>query len=565
MEAFIDPVTGCVGLNNKQLASLLTGDSIAELKNTDSLLRSFLHESTHHASLIGDVGSAYAALSLGTEATNLDFPGRPGTSGPTAINLQTRDWVLHHLFKTFYIPLLEGLAIFGEYDLYSCPVDVESAPLMHAKNLYLVSVVCEAVRESAKAIRPTANDGEARAMLDEIANTRERHINSYLRAQRLTADAVSMKQALLSAPLLNSSSDWSHYLLGYLATKGLYARCRSYRPFRYSTLFHVAAQMHFFRDPIAASALVSIDDLDAVKVQVTVHDLVEHIQDRLGQLFSRPQDALLAVQAAISGEPTRELDPMLQILCGLRTARELNPMGLKFLGFRHILRHGYTTVQLKHDTEKTHVHALDGAVMGICGRVPNAQLANEGSVELVQTSDGLHQALVVLAGDGLVSVRCLRTGEWNRPDQVEMFDEMPSAARAHALLRDRRSGVWRHEDCEEFIVETVKQSAGQIDAFGKHILLQLAFPLEPTARHRACGALREAGLATIFPAEIRELATYSLAFGGEGLPISEGCSLLMRTETACRKRIDYFNARALETTGVRLFEVDEAEVAFSRI
>jgi hypothetical protein len=561
--AHIDPVTGCVSLDSKQAEVLLSGGGIEALECTDSLLRSFMHEFTHHASLIGDVGCAASALCLGTADTSMTFGVHPPSDKPLKLDLRTRDWVLHRLFKDFHGPVLEGLALFSEYDLYSCPLDVESSPLLHAKALYLFKPFLAACREAAKEVGKAGLTANPQALLEHIAEVREKHFNAHLRAQRLTPDAVWMKTALLSQPLLAPPEGERPYLLGYLAMKGCYLQCGRFSPLRLSTLFHVTLQHVFFRDTYIAEALVSIDDLDAVAVQLTLKKIVDRIEDRLEYLLTKPK-ALLA-ELEFDGA-LRELDPHLQVLCGLRTVQSELPLGgPAFMGHRHLLRHAYTPVVLEHGLGTTTVRSRAGVLLGECPRVKNANFDTDGSIELIQTPDIAHQCLVVLTTDGLVAARCLRSGEWNRPEQVEMFDLLPSATMAYRLLRLRRTGELPYAQYESGIAETLEKIAKQIDAFRDHVLLKLAFPLSRDDRKRASDALAGAGFASLFPDEIEELARYSLVFGGEGLSIAEGAAILTRTEAGCRKRVDQFNAKSVSALGVKLFNVSSESVVMSAI
>ena len=553
MPAHIDPVTGCVSLDSSHVEKLLSGGGIEALECTDSLLRSFMHESTHHSSLIGKVGCVAAALCLSAADSSMTFGVHLRSDSPMKLDMGTRDWVMYRLFENFHGPLLEGLALFSEYDLYSCPVDLESAPLLHAKALYLLKPLQAASREAAKEFSKAGTAADPKALFEHIAKVREKHFNAYLRAQRLTPDAVWMKTALLSQPLLAPPEGERHYLLGYLATKGCYLQCSRFSPLRLSTLFHVTLQEVFFSDAQIAEALVSIDDLDAVAVQLTFKRIVDRIEDRLEYLLTKPKALLTELEFT---RELREIDPQLQILCGLRTVQsELPSGGPDFMSHRHLLRHAYTPVLLEHGLSTTTIRSQAGVLLGECPRVKNADFDTNGSVELVQTPDIAHQCLAVLTTDGLVGVRCLRSGEWNRPEQVEMLDLLPSATMAYKLLRRRRTDDLPYTRYEPDIAETLKTIAEQIDAFRDHVLLRLAFPLPKDDQRRAADALARAGFASLFPDEIEELARYSLVFGGEGLSIAEGAALLARTEAGCRKRIDHFNTKSLSALGVKLFYV----------
>lgn len=563
MPAHIDPVTGCVSLDNTHAERLLLGGGIEALECTDSLLRSFMHEATHHASLMGDVGCAAAALCLSTADSSKTFGVHPRSEKPLKLDMRTRDWVLYRLFENFHGPILEGLALFSEYDLYSCTVDLESAPLLHAKALYLLKPLKAANDDAAKEFGKAAPIADPKAFLAHIAEFREKRFNEFLRAQRLTPDAVWMKTALLSQPLLSPLKGERHYLLGYLAMKGCYLQCSQFSPLRLSTLFHVTLQLIFFRDADVAEALVSIKDLDVNTVQLTFKRIVDRIEDRLEYLRINPK-ALLS-ELEFDGE-LREIDPHLQILCGLRTAQSELPLGgPAFMSHRHLLRHAYTPVQLEHGSSTTTIRSNAGVLLGECPRVQNADFDTDGSIELVQTPDTAHQCIAVLTTDGLVAVRCLRSGKWNLPEQVDLFDRLPSATVAYQVLRRRRTGNLPHNQYESGIVETLGHIAKQIDAFRDHVLLRLAFPLPIYDRKRAADALAGAGFASLFPDEIEELARYSLVFGGEGLTIAEGAALLARTEAGCRKRIDHFNTKALSALGLKLFYVDSESVVMSAV
>lgn len=554
MAVFIDPITGCTSLDEAQAAKLLEAGSIADLEFASGLLRSLMHESTHHASLIGKVGCAYAALCIGGAAR---APAWTQPSSLGAISLQTRDWLAYQFCASFYGPVLEGLALFAEYDLCSNAVTVESAPLQHAKSLYLEQAFKDAVSAACKVLEAGLNSREPERLIEEVRTRREKYFNDILRGHRLTAEAKALKAKLLSQPLTDPKDGAALYLFGYLAIKGLYRYCRRFAPFRMTTLFHLAVQQALFSDDLIAEQLLRIDDLDLLSVQATLLQLKERIQDIVEDIASKPSAAIASLESIERGQSTRELDPHLQIMCGMRTAIQAPAWWPNYIGNRHILRHACTPVRFTHEEQVTTILAMDGSKLGSCPRVSKADTEEAGSIELVQTPQLEHQALVVLGTHGLIAVRCLRRGVWNLAEQVDAFDDLPSALPALALMRGRVVPQVLEDCYSAEVVDILAKIAESNKDFRSHVLANMAFlGMDRRARERACDILSTAGFASLFGREdLLELAEYSLVFGGEGLSIEEGCALLGRTEIGCRRRLDTFNDLADKALGTSLFEV----------
>ncbi|WP_431046447.1 hypothetical protein [Roseateles sp. L2-2] len=564
MSGYFDPITGVVGLEDRQIMDLLGGRSLEDLEHSDALLRTFLHEATHHASVIGDIGAAYAALLASTDISSETSLIRPRQSTPMALDMHTRDWLLFQLCQAYYVPMLEGLAVYAEYDLFSCAVDVDSGPLLHAKSIYLGKKFKAAVSAALKRMRHVADPSESETLLAEMTKVREDHFNQYLREQRLTGTAVMFKRQLLATPL-DRTNPLSCYLLGYLAIKGLYARRLPPSPLRMSTLFHLGVQATIFRDLDVAIRLVSTHDMDINDVQVTCGEVISRIQDRLDLFMTNGREVLLRIQATTTGE-SKEIDEQLLSSCLFRMGREVHPLASNHFGYRHIFRHAATPVLLEHSGSDVCVRAIDGNLLGHCPTVPNSDHAPQGTVEIASTPSGSELALLILTADGLVAARCMRTGAWNVPEQVALFDEMPSSVLAHQRLQHRVPGALPVNAPKGEVAEVLADTAEQLRTLGEQVLLNLAFPVPIEIRARAKEILREAGFGGIFPGgEIEELAKYSLIFSGEGLSIEEGARLEGRSPEACVARIDEFNARAMEAIGVPLFQMTDPQFATSLI
>jgi hypothetical protein len=162
--------------------------SALEGRIPDRLLPVFLHETTHHWCLSGSVGKALAQLELEIHRDSGEQPGK-----------RSRNWLVLTAARSLLEPLLEGLALFAEFDIYPGCASTISGPLAWVTRLF--------------------HHGE----MPQDNVTLDTSLGALLTAYRLSDAALNKKSGILVRPL---KSEEGGYLLGYLAIKAVWAEAK---------------------------------------------------------------------------------------------------------------------------------------------------------------------------------------------------------------------------------------------------------------------------------------------------------------------------------------------------
>ena len=166
----------------------------------------------------------------------------------------------------------------------------------------------------------------------------------------------------------------------------------------------------------------------------------------------------------------------------------------------------------------------------------------------------------MLGGSGLVAIRSLFSEQWNTPELVDAFDQLPSLEMVEASARDYRQSafatLWEHEDFRE-LDECMMGQARELTVSS---YLQLAFRIQqPEQRAVVAERLGASGLACLCSSEteLKELALLSLHFGGPGEAIDRVAKQLQRSTQVLTNDLNQINDRSRQLLGVELFELDE--------
>lgn len=217
-------------------------------------LSHFLHEVTHHTCLKSPVGSAMAVLDQWT----LD---QARSSDPAAQALAQSYQLRSSALLMMYRPLLEGLALFTEFDAMPGPSAVISMPMFFASRVFAL--------EEAQA-RDLERTFDATIML--------------LVHHRASGEVVDRKASLLSSPFVSTDG----YLAGYLLMKCFSTWAGMITPAFGDTDFTLSYAIHHFFDDYALAELLLAPSAPDHR---DVAELVTYTASRLRSLFS--QDDLL--------------------------------------------------------------------------------------------------------------------------------------------------------------------------------------------------------------------------------------------------------------------------------
>lgn len=555
-DAYTAALSNAVSLRLDDIAGLLREASVGDLPASNARLRLFLHEGTHHTSFYNAYGWASAGLSSSLIS--------PGLVGPLPRNadgllLPVRDLLVLRWMQRVFQPLIEGLAVFAEHDIVWSENSLASQPLLNAASLYFAR---DAYSSASNIASGEANFIEAANAVDSAITA---SINDRLKRARSSRYWIAEKLALLRQPLLGSDGG-PPYLLGYLAVKRAFLKTRR-KPAALSEPDNFLLLMisHWFCDEDLAQQMLSVNDLDPTEVQYTLHRITESFQDKWEELYKSPRtvaaNSLSILSRLDNGNAHAPMD--LQFLLGTRALTFSLARAPRFFKHRLALRHGIQKVALALDTlsRTASVRAVDGQVeLFSCPLVPNADVtAQFGTVELVRSSDGRMDALVVLGGDGLLAAWDLQRRIWNPADLVEALDDLPSGDHARDAELAVQHTHWDEAWEEPGLAELYEHQLGQATETRDMVHLQIAFPgARSGERERISTLLGTCGFASLFdePNEMLKLARYSLVLGGRGASLADAASALGTSPEALYEEIRSINARAQSVLGLDLFEED---------
>lgn len=554
--AYTAAMSNAVSLRLGDVTALLHGTALGALPTTNSRLRLFLHEGTHHTSLSGAYGWASAALASSVVSSGLVGP----VPRDDNLFLPARDLLVLRWTQCVFQPLLEGLAVFAEHDIAWGEGDFASQPLLNAVSLYLA-------RDAFSEAAPAEFDGPFdQATLPRAAGDARlavgASIDGHLKSARSSPYWIAEKEALLRQPLLGSDGIPA-YLLGYLAVKRAFLRTRRADAARSDPDgFLLIMLHHWFWDKDIARAMLDVKDLHPIQAQLTLSSIGEQFQDRWEELYRSPKTAAASALAYLSADREAGAFGDLELLVGVRTLEFGLTHGIpSFFKHRLVLRHGAHPVSLSVDRDAREVSVKQvngGAALFYCPLVPNADsAASIGTIELVRSVDGRFNALVVLGSDGLLAAWDLDRGAWNPPDIVEVFDDLPSGEQARdaemAVQRTHWDETWKRPGLADLYNHQLTQAKELHDS----VYLQIAFPGSKLGeRERIASILGGRGFAQLFeePSALHRVAQYSLEFGGRGAPIADVAAATGTTSETLLAEVSSLNSKARSVLGVDLFE-----------
>ena len=554
---FTDPMSNVMSIENSAVRRLLEPACPGAVPWSPSLLRYSLHELTHHATYAGRVGRALAALAISV-AARTDVG--PAPEGEGKLWLGQRDDLVLRAFQAMNDPLVEGLALFAEHDIRWGECPDASHPLLHTVGLFFAA---EAGAARLAALSSATDDPIAAGDAAYAAS-----INDRLSEAR--RGWVEEKVRLLSQPLFGGADAPAPYLLGYLAVKRAYLQLRSVcKPLDEPDLFLLLMLYYWFSDKETADLLVELNDTDRVSSQQTIGVLAEHIQDLWSGLYRSPMSALRRMATALMEGPVRfaPIDHFTLAL-GARSAFDaINIFVPRFQKHRLTLRLGVLHVVIATESGEGRASVCDaftGERLLDCPVVPNSDQGEfPGTVEIVRSYDGRLTAVAVIGPTGLVAVRDMFSADWNDPELVEAFDDLPSMEHAEAAAFSYCDGVfyksWKDGDLAKIDASVMSQVIAVRDL----VHLQRAFPgARAERREEIATGLGPNGLAAIFDdqAELREVARYSLLFGGPGAPVAEVAKAEGVAEAGLAERVARWNERARPLLGVDIFEITDGVV-----
>lgn len=559
IENFTDPMTNQVSLSRIDVRSMLKKADPTDVPLSDQGLRFFLHEVTHHASFASSVGNARAALA--TSVCGRASVGVPPTER-AGLWLAQRDDIVLRFFEMMIEPLVEGLALFAEHDIRWGKSHLASHPMLHLWSLFLA---LKAGGIALDGIKGEARQDDELSIVGKVRQKYDDWINDYLISARTREYWVEQKARLLRQPILGASGP--AYLLGYLALKRAYLVLRRVSPgYSDSDIFLMLMIKYWFSDDRITELLVRFDDAHLLSVQNTIGEFVERVQDMWDELYKGPGEIARRLIIDIEYGGSRKINPLspVGLSIGIRTAADsLNVFVPRFFKHRLVLRLGMIRVNIISSRDAGTAAVRDAETNEELLRCPIVGLADigefPGSIEIVRSYDGRITALVVLGKSGLVAVRDLFGEEWNAPDMIALFDDLPSLEHVEASAKAYGQSSFARRWEEDDFRDTNDYVMNQAREICVSTYLQLALRRGDKDRlAKATETLGTVGFVALFPerADLDELALLSLHFGGSGNSIDSIAKRLERPSAELVERLDSFNVRSRAVLGIDVFEVD---------
>ncbi|MEV6560789.1 hypothetical protein AB0M22_34065 [Nocardia sp. NPDC051756] len=409
--------------NLTHLGAVRLADHLDELlhpgKGSADLTLGCLHEFTHHWCFHSAVGFAITGLQYRMTRAALSGDAR-------AVDRIQRDAVAYRTVTAVLRPLIEGLALFAEFDANSVRSPMATAPMLAAINLFS--------GRAPHILGPTA-DGDLAPLVGDHAATLAMSlpISAHLRMIRVSDAGIRRKVNVLATGL---AEDRDGYLVGYLGVKSMWRdlRRRCHRLYTETDLVLAVLRGFFFEDRRLVEILLGTGEKDMGKLANRIVDQVAgrvrelaHMTDadvsRIEALIlareptdsaqwaaplhvSAPrwragQRAYAVLLAELNAEPERAAESAdAELAEGLRQA-----FGV-VLDRRHIVRLGTTRVEVTVARRGKYVVRLGKRVL-LRGRAPEAaRQSGSGTVELVFSalSTGLHRAIVVHGPESVIDV-----------------------------------------------------------------------------------------------------------------------------------------------------------------
>lgn len=227
-----------------------------------ALFPTVLHEATHHWCMSGSVGRALAQLGLEAQENWAEAPYFP----LLVDEFEQRQWDTVQHARAFLEPLLEGMAMFAQFDVYPGPSPVLSGGMEIIARLF----------DYQRGAGPIDLTDALRCRLIEY-----RHSEA----------AWRQKSGMLARPLNCQNGG---YFIGYMAVKSLWHRARKVSPrLRDSDLFLLYLRSLIFDDASFVERLLDTATSTGSTPQAFT-ELVSHVNGRLKLLSSDDLDSRVA-------------------------------------------------------------------------------------------------------------------------------------------------------------------------------------------------------------------------------------------------------------------------------
>lgn len=559
----VDPISNAIAISvanpaypPKQPNAILKspgtwGAALAEGVLADDLLWPIIHEFTHHSSLNTAVGASLAALAVShTSVVGAQFDEEK-------FSWVAKDAVRHALIERLLRPVLEGLALFAEFDAISGKVPVASWSQQTAATLFCMNDLHAAVLRGDDPLAP---------------------LKQKLETLRMSPLIVSKKKALLSRSIF----DQDGYLLGYMLVKMIWNDLVARAPlWNHSDIFQAFLSDYFFNDFHLAKLLVP---MPSEFVQDELEQLPNYLHNRV-VLLSKDfapfaQQFLLWFHNRSNPRPSYQSfseagHKELEFLWTARTLRSLHFHTPDFQTTRGIPRVLVAPATVRISEEGGFEAVFDDGFPPMRGPALEAGRPSDGSATV---GDGSVEAVILLPENGRRSPRlflCVLldkdlvatfdplTGEFNDPDAAEACDKLASYLALESfceMVEGER--LFRAGSETQRLVDALRGEEG----LRRMLDLWLPFAVIPnpeeadrpeSPKRFANSGLK--GALSLTDSQMRLLTRVSL------LPVDQGSSLQPNISSEELLELDQLNSKSMQVLGFRLLNLDGQHLLPSRI
>jgi len=423
----VDPISNTVAITKanpayapaqggaSSTASGSWGTALADGTLSDDLIWPVLHELTHHSSLHTPVGNSLGALTVShTSVIGATAADADRLDGPA------RDMIRLAAANSFLRPLLEGLALFAEFDAVSGDVPNASWSSQVAARLFCLPEMSKALLAGKDVLSP---------------------LKTKLEALRLSPSMISRKRALLRRDLFDPDG----YLLGYLLIKMIWVDLTMRQDiWRNTDMFLMFLNDYLFNNFELAYLLVhpteqSIED-ELKNLDAYLHNRVVALgrnSAEFGKQFTRYHLVQNSSRPTYQGY-SKSLEERLRVEWTRRTLRGLHWQTPEFCSTRGIPRILAAPAVVSIDRAGNFVARFQDGSPPLRG--PALEAGRPASGEATE-ADGSVEAVVLLPQHGRRDMRVLlcvfldkdliatfdpATGDFNDADDATACDAMTS-------------------------------------------------------------------------------------------------------------------------------------------
>lgn len=525
------------------------GTALAEGKLAHHLLLPILHELTHHASMNTAVGVSMAALAV----SHTSVVGAAFVEHSTVPS----DAMRHALMERLLRPVLEGLAMFVEFDAVSGDVPCSSASQQAAALLFCKDEMREAMLNGEDILAPLMRT------LQEV---------------RRDKSTIEKKSQLLGRTIADNDG----YLLGYLLVKTIWKELVTQSSaWLHTDLFSAFLNDYFFNDFALAQLLVPTNatefEEEADKLACYLHNRVVLLCRNAGSYMQEflPwfHDTRAPRPAYQSYSSSAEMQ--LQVFWTMRTLRSLHWDTPDFTRTRHIRRVlvAPATVRVtKLGTfEAIFVDGsppMHGPALPAGTPLDVVEAAGDGSVEAVLVPAGAGSSsgqliLCILLDKDLIATFNPQNGTFNEPDAASACDRLASYLAIESFCEKVESERMFPEGHEaQRVIDALRREDGQRRATELWAPIALMPEVGEPIRSEAAALFHPAGLAgalSLSPSQLSLLSRVSL------LPTYERDRPWAVIGAHDIKQIKAINAQSMAVLGIRLLHLEGQRLQPSRI